>query len=135
MQERDRLESEARKLRAEGKLAEAIAPAEAMLANERVVLGPASEDAIESQDLLDRLGKSLGEWAVASMARREILDRRVDGLGRDHWRLTDARLALEGVEAHARMTANQRRRLVEADQIQASLLALGDNVAEKGLMN
>jgi hypothetical protein len=63
-----------------------------------------------------------GDWAAAAKARREFLDRLVETLSRDHWRVTDAPLVLESVEARARMTVDQRRRLAEADQFQRSLL-------------
>ena len=61
-----------------------------------------------------------GDWAGAAKLRREILERRVETLGQDHWRVTDARLDLQDVEARGLMTADQRRRLDEADRLQTT---------------
>jgi len=131
LKERDRLEQQVQKLGSEGKLVEMTTAAEAELAIEREVLGPASEDAIRSLNRLARLHGRRGDWAAAAKARRELLDRLVETLGRDHWRVTDARLALEGVEAAARMTVEQRRRLGEADQLQTALLELHRKGSDK----
>jgi CHAT domain-containing protein len=119
LKERDRLAKETRQLQAAGKLDQAIKAAEAMLKIERDVLGPDSDDALGSLDLLSQLHLAREDWAAARSARREALDRLTARLGKDHWRVADARLALSDVQLLTGLTAGQRGRLGEARRLNA----------------
>jgi hypothetical protein len=69
LEERDRLWAETQKLSGEGKIAEAIAAAEAMLAIERKVLPAGHADLIISLDWLTRLHLAREDFAAAKAAR------------------------------------------------------------------
>jgi tetratricopeptide (TPR) repeat protein len=117
LKERDRFLKEAEKLRAEGKLSEAIAAAEKMLAIEREVLGTVHADVANSLQFLAEMHEALEDFTPARRARQKVLAIQTKLLGADHWQVTNARLALEGVERLARMAPADRRRLAEARQL------------------
>jgi CHAT domain-containing protein/tetratricopeptide (TPR) repeat protein len=117
LKDRDKFEQQARALRAEGKTAEAIQAAEAMLAIEREVLGEASEDEIGSHMLLAELHQDRGDWAAARSARSKVLAMWTEKLGKSHWQVAEARWALAKVEALSKLDEQGRRRLAEADQL------------------
>src|SRR5215470_15370600 len=75
LKQRDQFGKQARELHAMGKLDQAIKAAEAMLQIERDVLGPDSDDALGSLELLAQLHLAREDWAAARAARRETLDR------------------------------------------------------------
>ena len=83
LKERDRLGEQAAKLRSEGKLAEAIAAAEGMLAIEREVLGDASDDAIGSLELIASIQEQRDDWPAAFSLRRNVLNCELRTLGED----------------------------------------------------
>jgi CHAT domain-containing protein/tetratricopeptide (TPR) repeat protein len=124
LKERDRLRIESQKLRGEGKLAEAIAAAEAMLAIERKVLSADDPDLAVSLGWLAELDLDRDEFAAARTARQEALQILRKRFGEPHWKVTDARLALEDVDARASRTAEQRQRLAEAARLNSKLVAL-----------
>jgi CHAT domain-containing protein/Tfp pilus assembly protein PilF len=117
LKERDQHAREAVQLRSQGKLKEAIHAAEAMRAIERELLGETSEDAMGSLELLARLHQDRDDWAAAREARREVLNLRSKTLPNDHWRVADARTALDNIETLARLSDRDRRRLREADRL------------------
>ena len=117
LKERDRLALQAEQLSSQGKLAEAIRAAEAVLAIEREVLGETSEDAIGSLEFLAKLHRDRKDWAEAKKACSEVLELREKALGKDHWKVTDARWALADVESLSKMDASKRRRLAEAEKL------------------
>ena len=117
LKDRDRLAKEVEQLKTHGKLLDAIKAAEAMLAIEHEVLGETSEDAIGSLEVLARLHQDREDWAEAKKARSEVLELREKTLGKDHWKVTDARSALANVERSSRMDAAVRRRLAAAEKL------------------
>ena len=88
LKQRDQFGEQALQLQAAGKHDQVIKAAEAMLAIERDVLGPDSDDALGSLDLLSQLHLDREDWAAARSARREGFDRLTARLGKDHWRVT-----------------------------------------------
>jgi CHAT domain-containing protein/Tfp pilus assembly protein PilF len=124
LKERDRFSTEARKLRSEGKLTEAVAAAEKMLAIERQLLGDVHREVVGSLELLAELHEAREDFAAARKARQEMLDIQTKLLGAAHWQVTDARLALEDVERLAQMTATDRRRLADATQLTGRVVQL-----------
>jgi CHAT domain-containing protein/Tfp pilus assembly protein PilF len=124
LKERDRLRNETHRLGSEGKLTEAIAAAEAMLAIERKVLPADDPDLAISLGWLADLHLGRDDFAAARAARQEALQILRKHFGEPHWKVTDARLALEYVDMRASRTAEQRQRLSEAVQLNEKVLAL-----------
>ena len=122
--ERDRLGEQAQKLQAEGKLAEAIAAAGAMLAIEREVLGEASEDAIGSLELLAGLHEDRDDWSAATTARARVLALRSGSMGDEHWKTIDARFAMGRAEAVGRLDRDGRLRFAGVKQLSAQFMDL-----------
>jgi tetratricopeptide (TPR) repeat protein len=124
LKERDQYDKEARKLQAEGKLPEAVAAAEKMLAIERQVFGDLHAEVVESLQLLAELHEAREDFAAARKARQEVLAIQTKLLGERHWEVTDARLALEYVERLARLEPADRRRLTEAWELNGRVAQL-----------
>jgi CHAT domain-containing protein/Tfp pilus assembly protein PilF len=124
LKERDRLAEQAQRLQAEGKLTEAIAAAEAVLKIERKVLPADDDDVLDSLDWLAGMYVERADFAAAKTARIEALELLRKRYGEAHWKVTDARLALDDVERQARMTREQRQKLAEAEGLYRELAAL-----------
>ena len=124
LKERDRLWDQAQKLRAAGKLAEAIAAAEAMLAIDRKVLPAGHANLAVSLEWLAEMYSERKDFAAAKVAQREALEVLRKRYGETHWKVTDARLALEDVDRRARMTRDQRQSLAEADRLNREVVSL-----------
>jgi CHAT domain-containing protein len=124
LQERDRYLAEVNKLGRQGKLAEAIAAAEKMLAVERRLFGDVHEEIAGSLALLGQLNEARENWDVARKVRSEALTLLTKLHGAKDWRVTDARLALALVETLSRLEANARKqlRVAEAQANQAGQL-------------
>ena len=54
-------------------------------------------------------------YSAAHQALQEVLRARTKQFGNEHWRVTNIRRALEDVDLRSKLTADQRRRLGEAD--------------------
>jgi tetratricopeptide (TPR) repeat protein len=126
--ERDRLDREARRLLDEGKLAEAIAAAEAVLALDRRATGGDDEKADATLELLAALHGASGDWDAARRDRREVLAMRSRLLGADHWRAVDARLALADVDLLQALDARQLGLFAAAGRA----LQAGDELYRRG---
>jgi tetratricopeptide (TPR) repeat protein len=124
LKERNRLWEAANQLRQQGKLAEAVAAVEKVLAIERAVLGKTHADVADSLELLAKLHEEREDFAAAHTARQEILALRRNLHGEGHWRVTDAQLALADMERLATMKPAQRRRLGEAERLNTQAMAL-----------
>ena len=124
LKERDRLRDQSQKLHAAGKLAEATAAAEAALAIERKTLPAGDAVLAVSLGRLAGLYLQREDFAAAKAARREALEILRQRHGAAHWRVTDARLALEDVQRRAGMTHDQRQELAEADRLNGEVIAL-----------
>ncbi len=119
LQERDRHRAEANRLAESGKPEDVIRHIEAALVIEREVLGELSDDVADTLDTLAQWHEFRADWAAAHKARQDILslrDRRPD---RKDWRVSDARRALADLERRAGMTADQRRLLGRAEDLNA----------------
>jgi CHAT domain-containing protein/Tfp pilus assembly protein PilF len=122
--ERDRFADRARTLQAEGKLTEAIAATESMLKIERKVLPAGHDDILGSLDWLAGMYVERADFAAAKRARYETLELLRKRYGEKYWKVTDARLALDDVEARARMTREQTQTLAEANRLNREVIAL-----------
>jgi CHAT domain-containing protein/tetratricopeptide (TPR) repeat protein len=112
--ERDQLCQEASLLDRQGKLAEAIAAREKMLALETLLFGEAHQEVALSWGWLAERDERLEQFDRAKDARREALRIKTQLLGEGHWQTTDARLALKNVEFLAGLTADRRRQVRQA---------------------
>ncbi|HLJ93426.1 MAG TPA: CHAT domain-containing tetratricopeptide repeat protein [Gemmataceae bacterium] len=117
LKERDRYAAETGTLRAQGKLAEAIAACEKMLAIERAVFGDVHEDVVGSLEQLAQMHEQRQEFAAAHQALAEVLQIRIQLHGKEDWRVADARWALTNNERISQMDPGQRKRLAEANQL------------------
>jgi tetratricopeptide (TPR) repeat protein len=117
LRERDRYAQETKKLRKEGKLAEALAACEKMLAIEREVLGNVHKDVAGSLEQLAEMQEELEDFAAARKARQEVLAIQTKVHGDKDWRVTDARLALSEVERLSQCTADERRQRQRAKRL------------------
>ena len=57
-------------------------------------------------------------WPEAIAMRRDVLKLQVGVLGESHWKVTDARLAVQDVERRAAMKGENRRQLAEANRLE-----------------
>ena len=114
LKERDRLWTEAQKLRSDGKLAEAIATGRKMLAIERDVLAADHEDLLISLNWLANLAEQAEDWQAAEPLRAEALVWLTKHRGKEYWQTVDARLALQNVRKLKSLTALQRGELQQA---------------------
>ena len=116
LEPRGKLAQESEQLAREGKLVEAIAACQKLLALQRSVLGPEHADVVASLGHLADLQEHNEEFAPAEKSRLEVLALQKKRLASDDWRVTDARLALENLAALARMDAKARMELKDAYQ-------------------
>ncbi|QDU94509.1 tetratricopeptide repeat protein [Lignipirellula cremea] len=89
---------------------------------------PSTRDSMERlSSLLARLASQRSErdeFAQALANRREILQLYETLEGKDHWRVTDARLAVRQVEEMARLPGESRKQLEKAAELDAIALPL-----------
>jgi CHAT domain-containing protein/tetratricopeptide (TPR) repeat protein len=117
LKERDRLLQEVNRLLDEMKVDDAMALGEKALTLTRAVRG---EQHLETLHVCQSLAQAYEEQAnfpAAQKLRRQALTILTRLHGKDHWQVTDARLALEGVERLAQLAPRDRRRLAEAAQL------------------
>jgi CHAT domain-containing protein/Flp pilus assembly protein TadD len=111
--ERDDLWREAQQLRSEGKLAEAIAAGRKVLALEREILAPESVVLSFSMRWIAETAVEAEDFTVAEGFRGELLDRTKKLFGETHWKVTDARFALDDVHTLRTLSREQRMALRE----------------------
>jgi tetratricopeptide (TPR) repeat protein len=122
--ERNRLEKKARQLQAAGKKVEAIAVAGEMVTIERRLFGDIHEELVGSFEWMATLYRELEDFPNSQMAWSEVIRIRSELMGKEHWKVADARLALADMKLLARLNPRQRRRLREADDLQRQVLNL-----------
>jgi tetratricopeptide (TPR) repeat protein len=125
LKERDALVKRAVGLSRDGKHAHAIAAAEEAIAIEKEVHGPRHvKVGLAYLTVIGRWQVASEDWAGARLSFLSALDILRTAYGRDHWRVTDARLALEDVARIERLTADDRRDLKRADELLADAVQL-----------
>jgi CHAT domain-containing protein/tetratricopeptide (TPR) repeat protein len=124
LQERDQLRTEANQLGKAGKLTEAATLIEKMLALERAIFGDSHQEVANSLNLLARLHEARQDFKAARKAHQEVLAIRTKLYGAKDWRVTDARLALEGVGRLAKMDHESRQRLRQASVFEIKVVHL-----------
>jgi len=124
LKERDQYEAEANRQEKAGKIPEAIAAAEKMLAIEREVFGNRNEDVVESLEMLARLHEHREDWAAGRKARLEVVSIRMGLYGKDDWRVTDARLGMAHLELLAKLDDPGRQKVRRAEALNDQVFAL-----------
>jgi CHAT domain-containing protein/Tfp pilus assembly protein PilF len=94
-----------------------------MLKIERKVLTADDPDLAFSLDWLAGLHLERADFAAAKAARQDALEILRKRYGEVHWKVTDARLALQDVERLAAMTGEQRQKLTEAERLNWEIIA------------
>src|SRR5262249_27477903 len=117
LRERDRLYEAATDLSRRGKLAEAIATGEQMLAIERAAYGNYHDEGPASPPFLAELHVFRGDLARAGQARREALAVKAKLYGEKHWQTAEARYHVNFVARLSRLSPEQRRRLWKAQDL------------------
>lgn len=112
-----RLWREARTASSEDRLADATSYAERALALERVWLGNNHSQTSSSLKWLADAYEANQEWSKAEGKRREHLGRLTESLGKKHWKVTDARLAMKHAALMNSLTNQQRLELREATRL------------------
>ena len=124
LKERDRLWQQAIRLRDSGKIDEAIAAAQKMLAIEREVLGNDHYQVAVSLAFLAALLETREDFPAARKARDETLAITTKEFGKDHWHAVDSRLALDNLSLLEKLDHDQRRQLDEATKLNAKVIKL-----------
>jgi CHAT domain-containing protein/Tfp pilus assembly protein PilF len=114
LREVKRLSDQAEALRQAGKLAEAVAALEKILALDRELFGNVHEEVADALEQLADLHLEREAFGPARTARQERLEIRKKLSGEKHYTVTDARLNLADVDLQARLGREQRGRLREA---------------------
>jgi CHAT domain-containing protein/tetratricopeptide (TPR) repeat protein len=120
--ERDALYDKSQRLQAQGKLKEAIAATQNAMAFERRVFGDLSDEVAISLERIAQFHRSLDEFAEARQAAEKARAILVKLHPEEDWRLTDARLVLEDIKLHERLTPAQQKELANADVVDARAL-------------
>jgi tetratricopeptide (TPR) repeat protein/CHAT domain-containing protein len=124
LKERDRLLQEANRLFGDKQVDEANALAEKALSVTREVRGEQHPEALGLCQSLARTYEQQANFPAAKKHRQQVLATLTQLHGKDHWQVTDARLALEDAERLARLAPADRRRLAEAVQLNDRALHL-----------
>jgi tetratricopeptide (TPR) repeat protein len=124
LKERDRLAAQAQKLGQAGKMAEMIAAWQKKIDLERAVFGAVHEQVAESLAVLAQLQELRDDFRAAVQARWEALAVRVQLYGAEDWRVTDARLDLDGTQRWSKLPARSRQRLREAAALNSQVVSL-----------
>jgi CHAT domain-containing protein/Tfp pilus assembly protein PilF len=114
--ERDRFLKDALAFEKAGKITDAIAAAEKMLAIERPIYGNVHPEIVGSLQILARLHERREDFDAAKKERQEIFNAQKKLLGPNDWRTTDARLDLQESVQLAKLNAKNRAELGQADQ-------------------
>ena len=124
---------ETAKLRKEGKLEEAIAAAEKMLAAEVKVHGELHDDPIGSLGQIAECREQLEQFVEAKKVREQILELQTKRFGKDDWRVIDARLAVANADLQSQLSKDQRRELLKATQLSRQGLSIYQSQQVKAL--
>jgi CHAT domain-containing protein/tetratricopeptide (TPR) repeat protein len=124
LKERDRLFQEANRLLRDQQVDKGMALGEQALALTREVRGEQDPETLHLARSLAQAYEQLANFPAAQKLRRQVLASLTRLHGRDHWEVTDARLALEDAERLAQMAPADRRRLAEAVQLNGRVVQL-----------
>jgi CHAT domain-containing protein/Tfp pilus assembly protein PilF len=118
------LGEQALKLWRQKKPGEAISAWQKKLELERKVLGQDHPTVAASLGQLARLHEVQNDFAAAGQALRAVLDIQTRRFGKDHWQVTDARLAVADMELLGRLKPEQRDQLRQARVLNVEIVRL-----------
>jgi CHAT domain-containing protein/Tfp pilus assembly protein PilF len=124
LKERDRLLQEANRLHGEKQVDKANALAEKALALTREVRGEYHPEALNLGQVLAEAYEEQANFPAAKKHRQQIVATQAELHDKDHWQVTDARLALENLELLARLDPQDRTLLQEAASLNARIVQL-----------
>ena len=122
--ERDLNENASRKFLAAGKYDEATSAGEKMLAIEREIFPPGKEDILHSLIFLARIAEHAEDWKSAESYRLEALAWCKNFRGAAHWQSENARLALKDLTKLKTLSAEQRKELRRAANVNVDVMEL-----------
>lgn len=128
LEKRDQLWAEAQKLSQQGKLQDAIARTEQVVAIEREVLGDESLELATSLGFLAILLQSRDSFDAAITAREEVVAICRRQFGTEHWQTVSVEQALQRVREYKAFTTDERAVIdeaVAADRSAAELVGQG----------
>src|SRR5262249_40570681 len=118
------LETKVNKFWSQGERAEAIAAWQKKIRLEREVWGKVHVNVASSLAILASLYEIRENYPAAIGARQEVLAIKTKLLGKKHWQVIDAGLALADTERLANLDRNQRQRLAKANLLNQKVVAL-----------
>jgi len=124
LQERDELAARAQSLQGEGKLPEAIEVAQQVLAIEREILGKVHAEIAGTYGWIGEMQEAAEDFPAAEKSRQAALDLFTELHGVGHWRVTDARLALEHARLLAGLDNAERKELSRSHALNQRVLEL-----------
>ena len=116
LKERDALTSQVASLRQNGQLAEAVPAAKKLVALTRQAFGETHPQMGGALKQLAAVSAEAGDWPAAEATWKEVVQLGTRLYGESHYRVTDARLALQYVQGMARLDPADRQRLIAAGQ-------------------
>jgi CHAT domain-containing protein/Tfp pilus assembly protein PilF len=117
LQQRNRLLHEVNRLLRNYEVDKGMDLAEKALAMTREVRGEQHSETLQLGQALAERYEQQANFPAAKKHRQQLLSTLTRLHGRDHWEVTDARLALEHVERLAQMAPADRRRLTQLEQL------------------
>jgi CHAT domain-containing protein/Tfp pilus assembly protein PilF len=124
LKERDQLLQEANRLARDNQVDKANALVEKALTITREVLGDQHPRTLNLCQLLARAYEEQANFPAAKKHRQQVLAIQTQLHAKDHWQVTDARIALERLELLAGLDPKERALLQEADSLNTRVVQL-----------
>jgi CHAT domain-containing protein/Tfp pilus assembly protein PilF len=128
LKQRDEHYDKSHKFHENGKFDEALEAAQKVLALERQIFGPDSDDAARSLSWIGTIHEALEHWDAAHQSRQDGLDMLIRLHGHDSWQVTDARLDLDHTVLLQNVSTEKRQQLRKADELRTRVHTLNDQV-------
>jgi CHAT domain-containing protein/Tfp pilus assembly protein PilF len=125
LQERDQLLQETNRLLGEKQVKEAMALGEKALVLTREIRGEQDPETLNLGQSLAQAYEKQENFLSAQKLRRQVLASLTKLRGKDHWQVTNARLALEHAELLGRLDPKERALLQEAATLNTQIEQLG----------
>ncbi len=124
LKQREEFSQQMMELRKQGKLTEALAVAEKMLAVEQQLPGDKYDQGLATRIVIAQLHEERGDFVSARTVREEVLAIRSKAGGADHWRTADAGRALKNVDVLEHLTSADRQQLIQATRLNETVVEL-----------
>ena len=124
LKQREEFSQQMMELRKQGKLTEALAAAEKMLAVELQLPGDKYDQGLATRIVIAQLHEERGDFVSARKTREELLAIRSKAGGADHWRTADAQRALKNVDVLEHLSSADRQQLTLAARLNETVIQL-----------